>query len=357
MGKTAMDQAKYVIELEASIEGNVGKSDVVGALHGQTSGLLGEEMDLKELRKHGKVSRMEINFDGNDATIQIPVSLDSTDAALLAASLETVERIGPAQASVKVNEIRDERESKRSYIVKRAKQLLKQIERDSPDKNQLEEDLKKEVREDSVTELKGLPSGPDAELSDELVVVEGEADVRNLLRQGVSNALGLGGSSVPENAVEIAEGKHVTALIDGDRGGELILNELKERGVVDEYAQADEGLEVEELNEKQVHELLRDAEPVEEAPDPTEEETPDLEPVFRDIVGSRAAVSLDEDLEEKDRVPMNRFKGLETGYAAVVDGEVDSSMVEAAENKGFEFLAGRTLSGDANSSQVKVIEK
>jgi DNA primase len=359
MGKAAMNQASYVIEAKLETSGMVEKSDVVGAIFGQTEGLLGDDLNLKELRKRGKVSRMEVEMDGKEGKIRIPTSMNATDTSLLAASLETIEKVGPSNADITVEQIQDQRSSKRDYIVKRAKQLLSDIEKDSPDKQALEEDLKKEIRQEQVTEYRGFPSGPDAEISDEIILVEGEADVKQLLKHGVKNAVALGGTSVPEGIKEISEGKDVTVFVDGDRGGELILKELKEENIPRYFTEAPENKEVEELSSKEIHEALRDREPVKYAEiEEDEAEMPNFEEEFEELVGTRAAMLIDEERNEVKRLPVSNFDSLdEEGWALVIDGEIDSEKVEKAEDLGLEYLAGKSRSDNANSSEVGILTR
>ena len=360
MGKAAMKQANYVIVAKVNTSGMVEKSDIVGAIFGQTDGLLGDQLNLKELRKKGKVSRLQIVLEesGEKAEIKIPTSMNATDTSLFAAALETIEQIGPSNADIRVVEIRDERASKRDYIVKRAKQLLSDIKKDSPDRKAIEEDLKKEIRSEAVTEYRGFPAGPDAELSDEIVLVEGESDVKNLLKFGVKNAVALEGTSVPKGIEKISEKKEVTAFLDGDRGGDLIMKELKKKEIPRYFARAPDNKEVEELAEKKVHELLRDKEPVEYAKtEEVEVERPDFDEEFRELVGTRAAMTLDDENNEIERAPASNLENLnEKAFALVIDGEIDQEAVEVAEQLEAEYLAGKTRSDNANSSEVHIIE-
>jgi len=361
MGKAAMKQANYVIIAEVKTSGVVEKSDIVGATFGQTEGLLGDDLNLKELRKKGKVSRLQIELDenGEEAEIKIPTSMNARDTSLFAASLETIEQIGPSNADIRVKEIRDERASKRDYIVKRAKQLLNNIKKDSPDRKAIENDLKKEIRSEALTDYREFPAGPDAELSEEIILVEGESDVKNLLRHGVKNAVALGGSSVPDGIENIAEGKDVTAFVDGDRGGKLILKELKQKEIPRYFTQAPDNKEVEELSEKEIHELLRDREPVKYAEvDEIVDDRPEFDEQFEELIGTRAVKTLDEDRNEIERVPASNIEKLsENAYAVVIDGEIDNKAVKNAERIGAKYLAGKSRAKSANSSEVDIMTR
>ncbi len=61
MSKAPVDIIKYVIHAEAEANGLVEKPDLIGAIFGQTEGLLGEDLDLRELQKSGKIGRIEVN--------------------------------------------------------------------------------------------------------------------------------------------------------------------------------------------------------------------------------------------------------------------------------------------------------
>ncbi|MFB6145688.1 MAG: DNA primase DnaG, partial [Candidatus Nanohaloarchaea archaeon] len=251
MGKVAQNSVKYVIEAKLDSNGVVEKPDIVGALFGQTEGLLGEELDLRELQERGRIGRIDVQVSKNNgsstAKIKIPSSLDATETALLGAALETIERVGPTNADIRIDEIRDERNSKRDYIVKRAKQLLKEMKDSKPEKAQITDEVKEEVRTSEITEYRGFKAGPDAEYAEEVILVEGRADLLNLMRAGVKNAVALGGTSIPAGIEDIGSEKKLTAFLDGDRGGDLILEELREKAEPDFVARAPEKKEVEEL--------------------------------------------------------------------------------------------------------------
>ncbi|MGB9854567.1 MAG: DNA primase, partial [Candidatus Bathyarchaeales archaeon] len=121
---------KYVIRARFEIEGVVEKPDVIGAVFGQTEGLFGPELDLRELQKSGRIGRIEIELhskqDRTTGTITIPTSLDRVSTALLAASLESINRVGPCSAKVTLEKIEDVREARRKAIIDRAKEILHQ---------------------------------------------------------------------------------------------------------------------------------------------------------------------------------------------------------------------------------------
>lgn len=371
MGKVAQDQAKYVIEAKLQSGGIIEKSDIVGAIFGQTEGLLGEELDLRELKEKGKVGRMDVEIQRKDGTteasVQIPTSLNATDAALLGASLETIERVGPTNADIKVERIRDDRTSKRDYIVKRAKQLLNDIEDDKPSKQEITDEIKEEVREKQVTDFRGFTAGPDAERAKEVIIVEGKADVVNLLKHGVNNAVAIGGTSIPDGISKIAEDKDLTAFLDGDRGGDLILQELKEKAEPRYVTKAPEGKEVEELTKQEVHEALRDKSPVKYADaEEVDEEIDeglrkDILEALEGLVATRAVNVLNSDLEIEEKAPLNKVENAlrkaDEAFALVLDGEVDSQLVSMAEGYDVEYLAGMSRSDTASSSDLEILTR
>ena len=367
MGKVSQSSANYLIKAKLESSGVIEKSDVVGAIFGQTEGLLGEDLDLRELRNHGKVSRFEVDLDNSggstQAEIEISTSLDAADTAILAASLETIEKVGPTRSDIRIQDILDVRSSKRDYILKRSKQLLKDIKNENPEMSELKNEIKQETREAEIIDYEGFQAGPDVRFSDEIILVEGIADVKNLVRNGVKNALALGGTSVPERIPEVLEEREATAFLDGDRGGDLILEELKEKAEPNFVTKAPEGKEVEELTEKKIFEALRDKEPVKyvESEEVDQEiDTEDLEKfteIMDDLVATRAVNIVDEDFEVLGRAPADNTSSLsvETGYAVLVDGAVDDQIVSLAETIGAEFVVGRKKSGTANSSEVRIL--
>jgi DNA primase len=259
---------KYIVYAELIADGYVEKHDVIGAIFGQTEGLLGDELDLRELQKTGRVGRIDVeltNINGKSiAKIIVPSSLDRIETSILAATLETIDRVGPCVATVKVIEIEDIRKKKREYIVERAKEILKQL-MSNIDVNTIIEEVKESVRMGEIIEYgsERLPAGPAVDSSDDIIIVEGRADVLNLLRCGIKNVIAVEGTSVPKTIIELSKKKVVTVFTDGDRGGELILKELLHVCDVDFVARAPPGKEVEELSKKEIMKCLRSKVPAE----------------------------------------------------------------------------------------------
>ncbi|WP_424357815.1 DNA primase DnaG [Methanocella sp. MCL-LM] len=263
------DTTKYVIHAHISAEGVVERPDVVGAVFGQTEGLLGADLDLRELQKTGRIGRIEVNitskYGKSSGNILIPSSLDKVETSILAAALETIDRVGPCISKITVTKIEDVRSSKRKQIIDRAKHILTDMFDNSvPESQEITDAVKAAVRVEEVTFIDNLPAGPNVLDSDAILVVEGRADVLNLLKYGIKNAIAVEGTNVPQLVAELSKKKTVTVFTDGDRGGELILKELLQVADVDYVARAPDGKGVEELTQKEVVKSLRSKVPVEQ---------------------------------------------------------------------------------------------
>jgi len=261
--------AKYEVRARITAEGVIDKPDVVGAVFGQTEGLLGDELDLRDLQKSGRIGRIEVEIDSrkgkSEGEIVIPSSLDQVETAILAAGLETVDRIGPCRAKIEVVSVDDIRITKRQKVVERAKAILARVQEDSKGVGvDLTEAVRKAVQVEEITTYgpEHLPAGPNIDQADALIVVEGRSDVLNLLRCGIKNVIAVEGTSVPQTVKDLSRGKTVTAFTDGDRAGELILREMLQTMDLDFVARAPRGSEVEELTQKQLLKCLRNKIPI-----------------------------------------------------------------------------------------------
>jgi DNA primase len=269
MVKLAQSTIKYLIEVEFSAEGTVEKPDVIGAVFGQTEGLLGSDLDLRELQRTGRVGRIEAEITTTngktEGKITLPSSLSASETALLAASLETIERVGPCVSHLKVATIKDMREQRREFVVERAKNILENLIGDElPDSYLLTEKLKETVRVSQIQEYKGLSAGPEIQSADEIIIVEGRADVINLLKSGIKNVIGTNGMNISEAITELAKEKMSILFVDGDRGGDLIIKDALQTIDLDYIAKAPEGKEVEELSKKEIFKALREKISIEE---------------------------------------------------------------------------------------------
>jgi DNA primase len=360
---------KYLVKLRFEVDGVVERADVIGAIFGQTEGLFGPEMNLNELQKSWKVGRIEINLESkNDKTrgeVIIPMSTDIGTAALIAAAVESVDKVGPCSARFTVGNIEDVRAVKRKQIVDRAKLIV----RDWSSKTSSEgENLLKDVTESTKRAkvvnygMENLPAGPGVYSSEMVYIVEGRADVVLFLRAGIENVVALEGTSVPESIIELGKKKRLIAVLDGDRGGELIEKELAQVVRVEKVYHAPAGKEVEDLTPIDVINMLkgekaeapvaprrgRQAEVAVPAPKATEE--PD-EPVvaktrelYPSLNGTLEAVLLDQGLQEIGRFPISelvqKMEGTSGAQYLIFDGIVTQRLVESAARLGVKGIIG-----------------
>jgi DNA primase len=264
MGKISPVSSKYIVHASINIEGVVDRPDVIGAIFGQTEGLLGSELELRELQRSGRIGRIEVTVETRGGKTQgsiiIPSSLDKAETAIVGAALEIIQRIGPCNAKIRVGNVEDVRISKRKFVIERAKELLKNLnEKSMPDSQELADEVAYSVRvmEIGTYGTDRLPAGPAIDESDEVIVVEGRADVLNLLKHGIKNAIAINGTSVPQSIAELSKKKEIVAFVDGDRGGNLILRELLTVADIDFITRAPDGKEVEEITKKEIHKALR----------------------------------------------------------------------------------------------------
>lgn len=260
MAKISPVSIKYMITASFKAEGPLEKPDVIGALFGQTEGLLGSDMEMRQLQQDGKIGRIEVHLqiiDGKTVgDIEVPTAMDKSETALIAAALETIDRIGPTEAEINVDSIKDVREDKRKAIADRAKALLGEL--DGGGKfSEMSKSLQEDTRVAKIQEYgdERLPAG---DLSGkEIIVVEGRADVVNLLKNRVNNVIGMDGAKLPKEIAKLGEEKELTLFIDGDRGGKLIANNVINNAKIKYVAIAPEGKEVEELTGKEIQMSLR----------------------------------------------------------------------------------------------------
>ncbi|MCL4342863.1 MAG: DNA primase DnaG [Candidatus Thermoplasmatota archaeon] len=255
---------KYLIKVRITADGVVEKPDVVGAIFGQTEGLLGEELDLRDLQKGGRIGRIEVEIDSKkgktEGFVLIPSGLDQVESSILAAALETIDRIGPCKAKMDVESVEDVRVQKRQKVIERAEALYKKM---SQVGKNVSENIVQAVREDveraEITSYgdEKLPAGPAIKDSDSIIVVEGRNDVLNLLKYGIKNTIAVQGTNIPKTVQDLSRERTVVVFLDGDRGGDLILKEMLQVADVDFVARAPPGTEVEELTYKQIVKALR----------------------------------------------------------------------------------------------------
>ena len=261
---TDPNSSKYVIQARITANGVVERSDVVGAIFGQTEGLLGDELDLRDMQKSGRMGRIEVDIKSSNGKsigeITIASSMDQVETSVFAAALETVERVGPCKATLKVTNLEDSRAGKRDQIIERARELLLGIVTESRSAGvNITDSVRQLIQTDEIVTYGGkLPAGPNVEKSDAIILVEGRSDVLNLLRHSIKNAISVEGTNIPKEIVELCKSRTVTAFVDGDRGGEMILRELFQVAEINYVARAPTNIEVEHLGHKQIMKCLRD---------------------------------------------------------------------------------------------------
>jgi len=397
MAKISPVSIKYMIHAKFVAEGALEKPDVIGALFGQTEGLLGSDLEMRELQKEGKIGRIEVELERRGkqtmGSIKIPTALDQSETTLIAAAIETIERVGPSDAQVEVEKIEDVRGSKRDYIIERAKKLMQSIE-GSTDSREISSTIKTSTRMSKVQEY-GEEKLPCGDLSGkEVIVVEGRADVLNLLRNGVDNVIGMNGTKLPDAIRELGQSKELILFVDGDHGGELIVKNASENANITSVVTAPDGKEVEELTGKEILGQLRKSIPVDEflrnlgrnnrhnnynrnsgyerrreeyvnsshgnsssssSSSPTssvkkelsDDERVTLQKIASKNAGTRKALFLNADLEKFKDVSvkaaastLKRMSDSQMPFALVVDGTATPAIIESAKERGcFNIIA------------------
>ncbi len=421
MGKISPVSSKYIVNASIEIEGVVDRPDVIGAVFGQTEGLLGADLELRELQRSGRIGRIEVNTETRSGKTQgsivIPSSLDKAETAIVAAALEIIQRIGPCNAKLKVSNIEDVRISKRNFVVERAKELLRtMVDSVMPDSQELAEEVAHSVRVMEITEYgrDRCPAGPGIEDSDEVIVVEGRADVLNLLKNGIKNVIAMNGTQVPQTVIDLSRKKDIVVFLDGDRGGNLILKELVNIAEIDFVARAPDGKEVEELAKKEIHKALRSRITIEQAklelaandtsqsirrpliretqprPAPVRvmpqqrlqplvrtapaevrrspapapsgvlnaEEKKRFGSMLENLIGTRGAYLLDNKMNVLGKVPFTELsstlKTLNSGvYAVVFDGSADKDITDVAERAGVKHVVA--MDSKVKGASVNVV--
>lgn len=377
MGKLAQATSKYTIYAEFDADGTVEKPDVIGAVFGQTEGLMGTDMELRELQKTGRIGRIDVELKTENGktsgVIIVPSSLDRSETAMIAASIETIERVGPCNAKIRIKKIEDVRVSKRVYVVSRAKELLgNMFEGGDMETEKISEEIKEAVRGEEITEFMGMPAGPDIENSDTIIIVEGRADVLKLLKNGIKNAIAIEGTSIPDAIIEMSKEKTITVFLDGDRGGDLILKELLNMCEIDFVSRAPEGKEVEDLTKKEIFKALRDKvspdnkdekkikksrkttkektksydkyEKKHKTPIIAKEKLDKFKQVLEELVGTRAACFLNDDLDILGKVPVKEMfsamRELKNASTLIFDGDIDQKLINQCSMNNIKYIIG-----------------
>ena len=226
------NEGKYVIHATIRTDGTVARKDVVGAIFGQTEGLLGEELQLRKLQRTGRIGHVDVILHQHkgkvNGEIQLSSSIDQVSTAVIGAALETIDRIGPCKSIIKVKRIENIRSAKKDTVIDRAKQLLLDIVNSGADESRnILDEVRTVLNLEKEADYKGMTAGPNVRESEAIIIVEGRNDVRNLLKYDIKNAIATMGSGINPELAKLAKGKKtVTAFLDGDRGGKLLLMEI-----------------------------------------------------------------------------------------------------------------------------------
>lgn len=365
MAKISPVSIKYIIHAKFEASGAIEKPDMIGAVFGQTEGLLGEDLEMRELQKAGKIGRIEVNIEYENGKtigeIEVPTAMDKTETTIIAAALETIERVGPTDTKITVENIEDVRGSKRDYILERAKKLMERFGSDEKEIDEMTEEIKDSTKIAKM-QTYGTENIPCGDISgDELIIVEGRADVLNLLKKGIKNVIAMNGTKLPESIIELTKEKDsVILFVDGDRGGNLIIKNVTENAKIDYIAMAPDGKEVEELTGKEILQSLRKKIPAqtyklqekykgvrsydyEENPEKklksslkkiSSEEKDIIKDYISDLVGTKGVIIFDKNLKIIKKIPVSRLVNLELNeepYIIAIDGTATPRIIESCE--------------------------
>ena len=369
------NEGKYVIHATIRAEGTVARKDVVGAIFGQTEGLLGESLQLRDLQRKARIGHVDVSLNNNkgrsQGRIALPSSVDQVSTAVIGAALETIDRVGNSKATIRVTEIENIQSAKRDHIIDRAKELLLAIVNSGADESRnILDEVKAVLTLDTEVDFAEMTAGPNVQGSDSLIIVEGRNDVRNLLKFGIKTAIATMGSGIKPELVELAASKKVvTAFMDGDRGGRLLLLEIEGKlgKSLTHVALAPRSREVEHLEGKVVTKCLNQKETASrivsrikteeaksddasvgkgnaslEAPDEVKNWSPFLDGLKR----NQAVIVLDDGSGSDPISPKNLEEALNNSDGAqgiVFSGKVSNRIFELAAGAGIANVVGKTV--------------
>jgi len=405
---------KYLIKAHIKADGIIEKSDVVGAIFGQTEGLLGEELDLRELQRSARVGRIEVELESkngkSEGVITLPTSLDKVETVILAAAFESIDRVGPCKATITSEHVEDVRVLRRNKVIERAKELLNKVmEEGKVEGESIADTVRQAVQIEEITSFgpERCPAGPNIDKSDAIILVEGRRDVLNLLKYGIKNVIAVGGTNVPRTVINLTKERISTAFVDGDRGGELILRELLQTADIDFVARAPQTREVEEIPQKLIMKALKNKIPAEqyaemydikvdkkklsdEEPEKPskkekgEEKSKSVEAkkekedkerqrvvtdeqknygkILNEIAGSLKAVLFDKDDKEIKKIPVRELtdslKKSDNISSVVFDGIITQRLLDIANSKNIKEIVGIKIGNVVKMpSSVKVFTK
>jgi DNA primase len=392
---------KYHVKLKFEVDGIVEKADIIGAIFGQTEGLLGPEMNLNELQKVSKVGRIEVNVDTKSNTTKgdalLPMSTDISTAALISAAIESIDKVGPFQGKFLLVGIDDIRAIKKKVIVDRAKKIIQEwATKTISEGEEMLRDVYDASKPGKLTSFgkAQLACGTGVFDSPVIILVEGRADVINLLRAGFDNSIAIEGAKIDETITNLTSGKKVIAFLDGDRAADLILKELQGLVKIDKVLRAPTGKEVEECTPLEITEILKDViEPtVEQYEVPIQHQkgvkksktyennnlayqepsnfnngekltddpqiTSAVKEVYPQINETLEAMILDSSMQVLLKVPVSeiikRLDSLEGARFLVMDGIITQRLIDAAYRAGIEYVVGHRMAELKKSPEIKV---
>ncbi len=392
MGKISPVSIKYIVHASLDLTGVAERPDIIGAVFGQTEGLLGSELELRELQKSGRIGRIDVRLESRagktTGEILLPSSMGKTETAVIAAALETIERVGPCDAKIKVTKIEDVRVAKRNFVLDRAKELLQQMITELPDSQAFTALLTQNIRTAELVEYgkDRLPAGPDIDESEEIIIVEGRADVVNMLKYGIRNVISMKGAKPTDTIIDLTKKKITILFLDGDRGGDLIIKNLAGLTELDFVSRAPDGKEVEELQQKEILKALRLKVPWDQAKSELKvngngsfvaattampervavavtassnrefatrdrdsdalKQVKTMRTMADELLGTRGAFILDEQLNVLGRVPVKELEStlqeIDGVYAVVMDGEVTQGLAKIADSNGIKYIVAQS---------------
>ena len=361
--------------------------------------MLGNELELRELQKEGKIGRIDVDINHENSKtigmIRIPTSLDKAETTIIGAAIETIDRIGPTNSKIEIEKIEDVRSNKRNFIIERAKALLEGIEGTMPESRELQEAVMTSFRTSKMQEYgdEKLSSGDIS--GEEIIIVEGRADVVNLLKNGVKNVISMNGTVLPDSIKKLSQEKKTILFVDGDRGGQLIIKNVIENAKIDFIAVAPDGKEVEELSGKEILQALRkvipsqdylrnmryennrgyergygrwyerreyreereESRPMAEAKELTEKDKEKLREMLARIEGSKDALILNSSLEIVKQADINKLRTAlrftENPFIVIADGKATSPVIHAVEEAGCPYLIANNFASE--DTKVKLI--
>ncbi len=377
MAKISPVSIKYMIHATFEAFGPVEKPDVIGAIFGQTEGLLGSELEIRDLQKEGKIGRIEVETESSGGktkgSIKIPTALDQSETSLIAAAIETIDRVGPTEAKITIGKIEDVRGNKRDYILERAKKLLEGMQ--NTNSKEISGIVKTGTRAMRVQAYGAdeLPAG-DIDSEEEIIVVEGRADVINLLENRVYNVIGMNGTKLPKTIIELSKSKKITLFLDGDRGGQLIAKNVMDNANISYIAFAPDGKEVEELSGKEILASLRKKIPakefspssrVSESRDEKVSEKKEVKEVKKidveklrkfldkEVDGSKKVFILNSDLEVLRSGATSKLSyflnGVKDAQVVAIDGKATSTVIRILEDFDIRYLAAKNFTENSES--------